>query len=237
MKSRISIAIFAGMAALIWTAGCEEQAEEPQDGIKLVSVKLETAGGQVLEKQAESEPVVEPTPAEIPELQLPVNPVVNMATTLGDITIELDLEQAPKTVQNFLQYVDDGFYKGTIFHRVIPGFMIQGGGLTPNLTQKPTRPSIVNESGPALRNKRGTIAMARMTPPNSATCQFFINLVDNPTLDIDGLYAPGYAVFGKVISGMDVVDRIAKVQIRQINPSLTHVPVQPVIIERVERAR
>ena len=139
---------------------------------------------------------------------------VLVRTSKGDITIELNAAKAPVTVKNFLGYVKDGFYNGTIFHRVIPGFMIQGGGLTAELHEKPAKAPIKNEAGNGLKNLRGTIAMARTSEVDSATCQFFINLVDNAFLDHksdtpDGF---GFCVFGRVVSGMDVVDAIAKVK-------------------------
>jgi peptidyl-prolyl cis-trans isomerase A (cyclophilin A) len=137
-------------------------------------------------------------------LAAPANPVVVMKTSLGDITLELDAAKAPITVANFLAYVDAKFYDATIFHRVIKGFMIQGGGLTADFVEKPARPPIKNESGNGLKNMRGTIAMARTEALNSATCQFYINHVDNPDLD-----TMKYAVFGKVIKGLEVVDAIA----------------------------
>jgi len=142
------------------------------------------------------------------------NPKVIMKTTKGDITIELNQEKAPITVKNFLSYVDEKFYDGTIFHRVIKGFMIQGGGLTPDFKEKPTKPPIKNEAFNGLRNKRGTIAMARTEVIDSATCQFFINHKDNPGLDHRDNTPTGfgYAVFGKVIKGLDVVDVIANVK-------------------------
>ena len=142
------------------------------------------------------------------------NPVVLLETTSGDILVELYPDKAPETVANFLKYVDDGFYNNTIFHRVIPGFMIQGGGLTARMQQKDTSAPIKNEADNGLKNDRGTIAMARTMDPHSATAQFFINLVDNDFLNFQ---APsgngwGYCVFGRVTEGMDVVDKIAKVK-------------------------
>jgi len=139
------------------------------------------------------------------------HPRVLMKTTKGDITIELFSDKAPLTVKNFLSYVDEKFYDGTIFHRVIRGFMIQGGGMAADFREKPAKPPIKNEASNGLKNKRGTLAMARTPEPHSATCQFFINHVDNDFLDyksstVDGY---GYCVFGKVIKGMDVVDAIA----------------------------
>jgi cyclophilin family peptidyl-prolyl cis-trans isomerase len=137
-------------------------------------------------------------------------PVVVLDTSEGQITLELDPAKAPITVANFLKYVDSGFYDNLIFHRVIKDFMIQGGGMTDQMAEKSTgkNPPIKNESGNGLSNLRGTIAMARTSDPNSATCQFFVNHKDNKTLDS---YGGGYAVFGKVIDGMDVVDKIASV--------------------------
>ena len=137
---------------------------------------------------------------------------VKLATSLGDIVIEVDAEKAPKSSANFLQYVKDGHYNGTVFHRVIPNFMIQGGGMTADMTEKPTRAPIPLESRNGLSNARGTVAMARTQDPNSATSQFFINVQDNPRLDAaNARDGNGYAVFGKVIAGMDVVDKIRAV--------------------------
>lgn len=142
------------------------------------------------------------------------NPKVIMKTSLGDITIELYPDKAPITVKNFLSYVDEKFYDGTIFHRVIKGFMIQGGGFSPDFIEKMAKPPIKNEAANGLKNKRGTIAMARTMVVDSATCQFFINLVDNSFLDHKNTTPEGYgyAVFGKVIGGLDVVDAIANVK-------------------------
>jgi peptidyl-prolyl cis-trans isomerase A (cyclophilin A) len=158
-------------------------------------------------------------------------PRVELVTTMGTIEVQLDPPRAPKTVANFLQYVKDDFYAGTIFHRVIPGFMIQGGGFTASMQQKPTRPPIPLESKNGLKNLRGTIAMARTSDPNSATSQFFINLVDNASLDYPQPDGHGYAVFGRVVKGMDVVDRIAKVATENAGP-MQNVPVTPVVIKQ-----
>jgi peptidyl-prolyl cis-trans isomerase B (cyclophilin B) len=154
--------------------------------------------------------------------------MVKLETTKGAIVIEVNETAAPVTAANFLKYVQDGFYDGTIFHRVKLNFMIQGGGFTPDMKQKTTRPSIINESKNGLKNKRGTIAMARTPDPNSATAQFFINHVDNAFLDYSARDA-GYAVFGQVVEGMDVVDAIAKTK-TGINGMHQDVPVEPVII-------
>lgn len=142
------------------------------------------------------------------------NTKVKMVTTLGEMTIELDAAAAPITVKNFLEYVNDGTYDGTIFHRVIKGFMIQGGGMTKTMQSKPNNDPIVNEASNGLKNKRGSIAMARTANPDSATNQFFINHADNDFLDFRGPSPDkiGYAVFGKVTEGMDVVDKIAAVK-------------------------
>lgn len=165
-------------------------------------------------------------------------PVVELETSMGTITIELDREKAPMTVDNFLKYVDDHFYDNLVFHRVISSFMIQGGGMNEKLEEKQTRPPVKNESGNGLSNTRGTIAMARTADPNSATAQFYINLFDrNRFLDNAG---GGYTVFGKVTSGMDVVDAIAKVQTgTKIQAStgapMDDVPVKPVYIKTARR--
>ena len=155
-------------------------------------------------------------------------------TSMGTITVELDDAKAPVTVTNFIEYVKSGHYDGTIFHRVIDGFMIQGGGFTKDMNQKETRAPIKNEAANGLKNARGTLAMARTMIVDSATSQFFINLVDNEFLDYRGpdprLF--GYAVFGKVTDGMEVVDRIAKVKTGFAGPH-QNVPEEPVIIRKV----
>ena len=157
-------------------------------------------------------------------------PTVTLETSLGPIKIELDRDKAPETVANFLSYVRSGHYDGTVFHRVIPNFMIQGGGMDASMKEKPTRPPIKNEAANRLRNDRGTIAMARTSDPNSATAQFFINLKNNASLDY-GVGGAGYAVFGRVVEGMDVVDKIATVATTTKAPH-QNVPVTPVVIRR-----
>ncbi|MBN2232858.1 MAG: peptidyl-prolyl cis-trans isomerase [Deltaproteobacteria bacterium] len=161
------------------------------------------------------------------------NPKVTMETSKGAMVIELYPKEAPKTVENFLAYIDAGFFDGTIFHRVIPGFVIQGGGFTADMERKDTRKPIVNEADNGLKNLRGTLSMARTSDPDSATSQFFINLQDNASLDHNARSA-GYAVFGKVIEGLDVIDAIAAV------PTTTHgpyrdVPREPVAITGAKR--
>lgn len=163
------------------------------------------------------------------------NPVVVMKTNQGTIEIELWADKAPITVENFLKYVDKGHYKGTIFHRVIKGFMIQGGGFNAEMTQKPADPPIKNEADNGEKNVTGTLAMARTNVVDSATAQFFINTVNNPALDHTGPGAKfGYAVFGKVISGMDVVQKIENIP-TGVHNRMRDVPTEPMIIESVER--
>lgn len=157
-------------------------------------------------------------------------PVLQIQTSLGTMVAELDTEKAPESVANFLQYVDDKYYDGTIFHRVIKDFMIQGGGFTINMTRKPTRQPIQNEAKNGLKNKRGTLAMARTSDPHSATSQFFINHRDNAFLDYPGQDGWGYAVFGKLVSGEDVLDKIAGVK-----TGSGDVPGEPVVIQSISR--
>ena len=157
------------------------------------------------------------------------SPQVSLKTSAGEIVLELNAEKAPKSVDNFLQYVKSGQYDGTIFHRVIDGFMIQGGGFDASMKEKPTRAAIANEAKNGLKNAAYTVAMARTSDPDSATAQFFINVADNVALDYPSRDGAGYAVFGKVIKGNDVVDKIRAVQTtdRGMNQN---VPVKPVII-------
>lgn len=160
---------------------------------------------------------------------------VRLDTTQGAIVVELDDENAPATVANFLQYVRDGHYDDTLFHRVIPGFMVQGGGFAPGMSQKPTRAPIANEAGNGLKNRKYTVAMARTGEPHSATAQFFINVADNDFLNYTAptVQGWGYCVFGKVVEGTDVVDRIKAV--RTIRYGMHQdVPEQEVLIERAE---
>lgn len=157
---------------------------------------------------------------------------VRFATTMGDFVVELDAEKAPKSVANFVQYVKAKHFDGTIFHRVVATFMIQGGGFKPDLAQKPTRAAIALESRNGLNNVRGTVAMARTSDPNSATSQFFVNVVDNAFLDADNARdGQGYAVFGRVIEGMDVIDQIKAVAVAANGPH-QHLPVTPVLVKR-----
>ena len=155
---------------------------------------------------------------------------VAFETSDGRIVVEVQADKAPKTVANFLQYVNDGFYDGTIFHRVINGFMIQGGGFTPAMVQKPPRAPVPIESTNGLKNVRGAVSMARTSDPNSATAQFFINVVDNPRLDYPSFDGYGYTVFGNVVEGMDVVDKIRAVPTGR-QQAAENVPLTPVVIK------
>lgn len=159
---------------------------------------------------------------------------VLMETSKGDMEITLDADKAPKTVENFLRYVDEGYYDGTIFHRVIPGFMIQGGGYTADMTKKQTHDPVENEAKNGLKNRRGTIAMARTSDPHSATAQFFINHKDNPNLDYPSFDGWGYAVFGRVTRGLEVLDAIAATP-TGVKNGMRDVPRETVIIESVKR--
>jgi len=174
-----------------------------------------------------------PAPAATPP-QAAGNPIVIIDTSEGPITVELFKDRAPVSVANFLEYVKDGFYPGTIFHRVVAGYVIQGGGYTPELVEKSTRPPIQNEATNGLSNERGTVAMARTRALRSATSQFYINLTNNSSLDHRG-FSPsdfGYAVFGKVIAGMEVVDKIAAAKTGS-RDGMDDVPVAPVLIKSV----
>lgn len=163
------------------------------------------------------------------------DPVVVFKTSLGDIEIQLDPKNAPITTANFLAYVDKKFYDGVIFHRVIPGFVVQGGGFTPDMTQKPTDPPIKNEASNGLHNVRGSISMARTNDPDSATSQFFLNLVDNTSkLDPGGVSPDGYAVFGKITKGLDVIDKMAQVDTTTVGP-FGDVPTKPILIISARR--
>ncbi len=161
--------------------------------------------------------------------------MIRFETSLGNFTVELDLKSAPVSSENFLRYVEDGHFDGTVFHRVIPGFMIQGGGFAADMTEKPTRKPIANEAANRLRNLRGSLAMARTNDINSASAQFFVNLVDNGFLD----HRPGnfgYAVFGRVVDGMDVIDKIAAVKTGRKHGH-DDVPVEPVAVTAARRVK
>ena len=161
--------------------------------------------------------------------------MIRFETSLGIFTVELDAKAAPVSSENFLRYVDDGHFDGTVFHRVIPGFMIQGGGFATDMSQKPTRKPILNEAKNGLKNRRGTLAMARTNDINSASAQFFVNLVDNNFLDSSpGNF--GYAVFGRVVDGMDVIDKIAAVKTAR-RQGHDDVPVEQVLVTTARRVK
>ncbi|MCI0518475.1 MAG: peptidyl-prolyl cis-trans isomerase [Woeseiaceae bacterium] len=170
----------------------------------------------------------------IAEQAVPAHAYVRFETTEGNIVVELDGRRAPLTVKNFLALVESGYFDGTIFHRVIPGFMIQGGGYTPGLKSKEPEGELANESGNGLRNLRGTIAMARRSDPHTAVAQFYINLADNPSLDPQPDHW-GYAVFGVVIEGSDVVDRIAASPTGPAGQFSKDVPIVPIVIKKAVR--
>lgn len=192
------------LAVIVLGLGCDKEAEEAQPQTK--------EAGQQTEKSE------------------PEKKMVKLETSMGDIVIELNEEAAPVTVKNFLTYVEEGFYDGTIFHRVIADFMIQSGGFTEQMVRKPTKPAIVNEASNGLKNVRGSIAMARTNDPNSATSQFFINHKDNDPLNYVENSNPGYAVFGMTVEGMDVVDAIAGVK-TTVRMGMRDVPAEPVVIK------
>jgi cyclophilin family peptidyl-prolyl cis-trans isomerase len=202
----------------------------------MLAATLAFAGAAIADEARPAAPKAEAKPAAAKPAE---NPRVLIKTSMGDITVELFQKEAPVTVKNFLDYVDEKFYDGTIFHRVISGFMIQGGGFDKNLRQKGTRNAIENEATNGMKNKRGTLAMARTMDPHSATSQFFINVVDNPSLDFsspaDGR-TWGYAVFGRVVEGMDVVDAIKAVPTTMRNGmgDVPETPVEIVSARRVE---
>ena len=212
------------LCAMLWI-GCEPAGQDKQVS---ASKEKELPVAKSEKKQTETKQQA-PTPASS-------NPVVVLETNKGNIVIELNQEKAPQTVENFLQYVDEKQYDGVIFHRVISGFMIQGGGFTPDMKEKPTRQPIQNEADNGLKNDRGTIAMARTPNPHSASAQFFINHKNNDFLNHTAKTQQGwgYCVFGKVIDGMDVVDAIAAVRTGS-KGMYDDVPVEAVIINKVYR--
>jgi peptidyl-prolyl cis-trans isomerase A (cyclophilin A) len=177
-------------------------------GVACLAASALLAGAALAQTPA---PAAAPAATPAPAAATKAAPAVKLQTSMGDIVLTLDAEKAPKTVENFVKYVTDGHYDGTVFHRVIGNFMIQGGGFTANMAQKDTRPPIALEARNGLTNQRGTIAMARTSNPNSATSQFFINVVDNDMLNAPNPDGHGYAVFGRVTEGMDVVDKIRAV--------------------------
>ena len=242
--------VLLAAALLVFLAACGSQPEpettaEPQTPAEQASEAPAEAPATEAPKAEEPVAAVTPPPAPAPAPKTAPAapkktagpPAVVMTTNKGTIRIELFPDKAPKTVANFLAYVDDKFYDGTIFHRVIPDFMIQGGGFNADMTEKNTRAPVENESQGGESNVRGTISMARTNDPNSATAQFFINHANNRMLDYGarGANQWGYAVFGRVTEGMDVVDAIAIVPTGNNGP-YQNVPVEPVVIQSVRRA-
>ena len=223
----LTLALLLCMGFGLAACSDDEPATEP------VSQDTETVAG--VETETSVEPVVGENPL-APEEPDAANPLVTMETVFGTITIELWEDRAPTTVANFLRYVDGGFYDNLIFHRVIPGFMIQGGGFGTDMVEKSTFQPIVNEASADLENDRGTLAMARTNVVDSATSQFFINLVDNDFLNHTDTTPSGfgYAVFGRVVEGMEVVDQIAQVETGNARGH-QNVPVEPVVIESLRR--
>lgn len=241
MFNKIKISLLVSLLALTIVfsiSGCSKKSKVNQKQTqktesKAVTESKPTDTNQAPQKQPEeqqAEQVKEPN--ELPPVEIPdVGPkTVKLETSMGDIFIELNEEAAPVTVKNFLKYVESGFFDGTIFHRVMPNFMVQGGGFTENMQRKQILPPIINEAGNGLTNSRGTISMARTDNPHSATSQFFINHRDNSNLDYGGPSNPGYAVFGKVVKGMEVVNAIAVVK-TTMKAGMQDVPVEPVVIK------
>jgi len=231
------------MAALILSVGCgsspepESKVEEPEPAAESAPPKEPEPEAAPVETAKLEVPKPEPPKPAPPQPKVKEKPVVVMETSKGTIKIQLEDERAPGTVANFLQYVDDKFYDGTIFHRVMPNFMIQGGGFGPDMNEKPTRDTIQNEATNGLANLRGTIAMARRPDPHSATAQFFINHKTNQALDKEhSRDSWGYCVFGKVIEGLDIVDSIAQVPTGNKGPH-GNVPLAAVTIETVRREK
>lgn len=230
MRSRIWLVFLIGMVG--FTAGCEEEQASER-----TTPKVETQERKPISQPEQADKQVEAKPFDIiPKLFGAKPKMVELETTQGTIIIELNDKAAPVSVKNFLRYVKEGSYDGMIFHRVIKGFMIQGGGFSEDMGRKPTHEPIVNEASNGLKNDRGTIAMARTNNPNSATSQFFINLVDNNFLNFVGPSNPGYTVFGKVVEGMDVVDKIGAVK-TGVRRGMRDVPTEPVVIKSAKVAK
>ncbi len=222
MQKMVILLVMTTLALMILGCASEKNTSSASTATKNIT-QPEPHETPLTEPLTMEQPMTEKTPA--------AQPRVKLTTSKGEILIELNEQKAPETVKNFLQYVNEGFYNGTIFHRVIPGFMAQCGGFTPDMGQKSTHSPIHNESNNGLRNDRGTLAMARTNDLNSATSQFFINVADNKFLNYPN--NGGYAVFGNVISGMDVVDAIVAVKRGRSGPH-DDVPAEPIIIEKAE---
>jgi peptidyl-prolyl cis-trans isomerase B (cyclophilin B) len=228
-KATLAFLILAGLSACILTSCNKKPSRAAKESA--VTTQPDTAKTAAAAPKTDTQQVA--APAEAVAQPITTTPQVKLETSLGEIVVQLDAAKAPKTVANFLGYVTSGFYNGTIFHRVIKDFMIQGGGFSPAMVEKTAKEPITNEADNGLKNLRGTLAMARTPAPHSASAQFFINLIDNSFLDFRAKTddAWGYCVFGKVTKGMAVVDAIAKVQ-TTTNGMNSDVPVTPVIIKK-----
>ena len=224
----ISLLVGVCMIALSSRETKADDAQTPAAGTAAAATTKPNAAA------SQTQPATSSQPAEDKSMADQKNPIVIMETSLGTIKIELFADKAPISTKNFLSYVDKKRYDGTIFHRVIPGFMIQGGGFTEDLTQKPTDDPIKNEAANGLKNTRGTLAMARTGVVDSATSQFFINVADSDFLNYSGPRNYGYAVFGKVLEGMDVVDKIVAAKTTSQN-GMDDVPVKAIIIKSVKK--
>jgi peptidyl-prolyl cis-trans isomerase A (cyclophilin A) len=240
------LTLMACVALLAASGGCTNDAETKTPVPPATSTEAPAQSADPVSPPVVETPVSDPEPdkpeekpKETPVPEAPKNPVVEMTTSMGTITIELFEKEAPLTVANFLKYTDEKFYDGTIFHRIIPTFMIQGGGFEPGMKKKSTHAQIKNEASGGLKNDRGTLAMARTGIVDSATAQFFINVKDNAALDHRDTSQRGfgYCVFGKVIEGMDVVDKIKVVPTRALNVQVRDVPVKDVVIKTVRRVK
>ena len=240
---RFSLSCACLMVLAVALAGCPKNGKDPAPGGQNESTenkapepaKVEPAATKT-DPAAEGEPAAtKNTPKEAPAAEVPANakPQVLLETSMGNIKLELNREKAPKTVDNFMEYVRSGHYKGTVFHRIIDGFMIQGGGFDESFNKKSTRPPIKNEADNGLKNDRGTIAMARTGDPHSAAAQFFINVSNNVPLNHrdKSVRGWGYCVFGKVIDGMDVVNKIKNVKTGSKGPFSQDAPQENVIIK------
>jgi peptidyl-prolyl cis-trans isomerase A (cyclophilin A)/peptidyl-prolyl cis-trans isomerase B (cyclophilin B) len=232
MRTRLILACgLAGLVAL--SAGCTKNKSKPESS-KAAATEEPAAAEPAAAEPAAAEPAAaEPAKTEAPAVAPGTKPVVQFSTSMGDFKVELYPDKAPKTVANFLAYVKSGHYKGTIFHRVIPGFMVQGGGFDPAFNKKETRPPIQNEADNGLKNTIGTLAMARTPDPHSASAQFFVNVANNPFLDHKDktMRGWGYCVFGKVIDGMDVVQKMAGVTTGEKGPFSKDAPQEDIVIK------
>lgn len=230
-SARLLLSAFAFVALGSLNGSVAQAKTDAKDSAKKADAK---DAAKVETKTTEKTSTKVDSKTESGEKKVSAHPVVIMETSLGNVEIELNAEKAPITVENFLKYVDDGFYTNTIFHRVISTFMIQGGGFDEKMNQKTTRAQIKNEATNGLKNDKGTIAMARTNVVDSATAQFFINVKDNDFLNHSGPSNFGYAVFGKVISGMDVVEKIKAVP-TTFKGGMEDVPVTPVVIKSMKK--